>query len=481
VKMAAATTELELSLPTFVIGPEAQGRGYQVLAPDRFSFPGAQDLAMVLMEWSRAGEQELAGRLPPRGRESGAIVFRARHISSRALGQAAYLNGVLVQPEQLAALDHRAELLLPLIPAPDGSTRFADRPLTIAQPSPIPPLPWNGLGLAWRDCQILASAERREDLLLRALASIDPPEQRARITGWVTSNRLVSRGSLDPLGEAQLIVGDAAAAENAPELVRWTEAGGTAATPPDSWTVWRDFLNRFATTSKFGGLAETLRWRPEYAPLKAEEVAAEALRLATSVLPAQAMTELIESALGAGYPFDVAAMAVATDYVEALQARGSAESVVHRLWAATERSSSLTRMLLRFTDNARRLDLAASLRAARTALQEGALADDRAARLGFITLMKAAVDSPNTKIDILAEIFDDWPNTAKIELFALTALDSFEMMWRKSRHTSERLALKIFRSDCYAFGARGEGNSVTVQEPSGLQGALRAIKKMRAG
>jgi len=92
-------------LGTFVLGPVAQGRNYRVLAASGAEPPHASDLAMVLIEWAARREAACVACIPfEDGRR---VVFRARHQGKAAMGEAAFIKGVVLGPDDVEALAHR--------------------------------------------------------------------------------------------------------------------------------------------------------------------------------------------------------------------------------------------------------------------------------------------------------------------------------------------------------------------------------------
>jgi hypothetical protein len=488
--MAAPASDLRdpvsLTLKTFVIGPQAQGRGYRVLEPAGHLFAGSGDLAMVLMEWSRTGEAEFAGCFPVRDPSPGAVLFRARHLGSATLGEIAFLHGALIGASDLARLGHRSELLLGHIRRPDGTTAFAEKQLRVkVDPSPPPRRDEDLLGLAWTDRIILAEdGADREELLRRALASIHPAEQRQRITGWVTSASLLPRGNLDLVRTSQLIV---AGSSPAPELssrlpARATEGGfvGTRARPPASWLAWSGLAERAAARADFAPLAPALEWRPAYAQLGGADAAEEGLRIASGVLPRDSMVALLKCLLVDHPPYAEAAARVVPEYVDALEKGGMGEDARRDLLdsadllpphvAAGLLGVAQPVLLAGLSGGTRRklLGIAATGPA-------GGLLADRAARRAVARLMVQAIgsdDPEDSDVEIIERIVGRWPDEARSELVELTAPAPLETLFRKSAYFAPSLARSLLRRRYYDVGFLGE-------KPFVLSYALKAMRLMK--
>jgi len=171
---ATARSSNRRKLGTFVLGPAAQGRNYRVLAASGADVPHASDLAMIMIEWAARREASCVACVPfEDGRR---IVFRAGYQGKAAMGEAAFLNGVVLGPDDVEALGHRTWLVLPAIPEPDGTPDFATQEIQLPVPPDPPVLPKAPLGLAWCDRFIeVADGSDCEIRLIEALDSIDPP------------------------------------------------------------------------------------------------------------------------------------------------------------------------------------------------------------------------------------------------------------------------------------------------------------------
>jgi len=200
---------------TLVIGPQAGGRGYRVLArsegPDLSAAAEARlsELALVLAGWADEEEPAAAALIPLTDATTPAVLLRMAYLGTASLGTMAFANGLLLDTAAFAACAGRPETLLDLIPAPDGSRDYAISPIAapIATPRPAQGRDWTGLGLEWRDRMVeVTDAEQVEPTLQSVLASIGPAGPGARVRGWATTALLPSSGSFSPARELQLLV-----------------------------------------------------------------------------------------------------------------------------------------------------------------------------------------------------------------------------------------------------------------------------------
>jgi hypothetical protein len=205
-------------IATMVIGPQAGGRGYRVLArSDGPAISGSaegrlSEMALVVAGWADEQEAQAVVLVPLRDATAPALLMRMAYLGTAPLGTIAYAHGLILDEAAFALCGGRPELLLPMIPPPDGSRQFADAPLSVAErPSAtLHSRDWSGLGLEWRDRLVLVDEEAQEEpTLCSILASTGPAGPGARVRGWATTALLPSSGSFSPARELQLIVVDA--------------------------------------------------------------------------------------------------------------------------------------------------------------------------------------------------------------------------------------------------------------------------------
>lgn len=196
-----------VQLPSFVVGPEPDGRGSGILAQS--GLPGAAGwqggLPLVLLEWAKLRSAEgFCGRFAVAG---GAIAIRAAYFGEGAAGPIARAYGVFIDDEWLPAIIDCERSLFAAIPAPTQSDAFGDQPLDVILTPNVAGAGWNNFGLAWQDQHIVAAAPQSlEHIALDALAAIRPSGQRGRITGWCTTAQLAARGDFLPIQRCNLLV-----------------------------------------------------------------------------------------------------------------------------------------------------------------------------------------------------------------------------------------------------------------------------------
>jgi hypothetical protein len=224
-------------IATLLMGPQAGGRGYRVLArsdgpPISAAAEGRLgELALVVAGWADERETSAVALVPLADATAPAALLRLAYLGSGQLGAIAFAQGLLLDDAAFAACEGRPETLLPLIPPPDGSRDFAAAPLQLPDAPPPPPLraDWTGLGLEWRDRLVLVPDETAAEPILRSiLAALGPASPGSRVRGWATTALMPATGALTPVDEFQLLVVDAGRRRPAdlPHLPAYAKAGG---------------------------------------------------------------------------------------------------------------------------------------------------------------------------------------------------------------------------------------------------------------
>lgn len=453
-----------LTLPTFVIGPQSQGRNYRVLAQSSpIAFTRATDLAMVLMEWSRTDEKSFAACVAlPEG--EGAVVFRAWYRGRGALGEEAFLNGVMIDSASLAALGHRTELVLGEIKEPDGTGNFGRDPVEVAVPEQEQ-LDWPDLGLAWADRLILVERdEDRDAILIEALRSIWPVEERPRVAGWATSAQLVPRGGLDLLRDSQLVVATEPVAAPPPGLLPYSmksDGEKPAAPPPPAWLAWEAAKQHIGGKNNFAPAVSALKWRQGYGALPAERVVADALRMASSALPPLTMLELLGTFRDAGVPALAGAVrSVQPEYVAALHEQGMDAPLSAVLKAMGSGSPDFAALALacygkQMDGNVHAGDLSELVGYALEATRSGKTATDPDLRGNIISLIRKSIDTlepRNESFDKLKATIKSWPPAFRRDLLVLTSKDLLKIISTKSRGVLEALSTTVLQREYYSEG-----------------------------
>lgn len=258
-------------LPALVLGPPAVGAPWQVLAaspaPDltHAQHIRLHEILASLAHWASSGESPIMALLPlgAAATHAPAPALLLRAASGSAIGPNALPQAiaVIVPADVLAALDGRAERLLPLLPLPGGRRNFGDVPFTVPPALPVLPLRegWEDIGIAWRNRAVMVP-EVADVLpaLATVLANAGPPEKLGRITGWATTAILEPAGEFDPWDDCQLLV--LGPGHRVPYDVPYLQAHSNGVSmpvptiePPAAWRAWAAFR-------QIAGTADLLPW-----------------------------------------------------------------------------------------------------------------------------------------------------------------------------------------------------------------------------
>lgn len=443
------------SAPCVLLGPSARGRDYRILSgraddldPEERGL--LEDFALVLASWAKRGGGAFVALFPLGSRRSALV--RARYLREDDLGPLARATAALIEREQIARIGFAAHRLLGAVPEPDET----QSPGVIALPADVGPVetPLPNPGLAWMDQAILTDADP-ESTLKRLIDGVEPPVQRARLTGWATAAGLPRIGAFDPAERLRLIVTDDRAAwRREVGRTRGEASGGRLAIehapPPTAWLAWR------ALAATAPGAGDQL-WDPAWAEQPADAVVALATVGLCRNLAAPDRVSLLEAVARAADRADDPAVghALAAGFarslevlMEAGEARGAAtylEPLVARIgtlpMAARE---TLVRSAAREPDALGVLGAAAIARLgehglARTLAERGWISSGWAstldARRRGALLAGAAVDGEPARPVLIALIHASLASTPRL------LPDAFELLLRWPPHPSEsRLA-----------------------------------------
>lgn len=326
-------------LATLVMGPQAGGRGYRVLArSDGPAIAGSaearlSELALVLAGWADQRESGAVALIPLTDATTPALLLRMAYLGTAPLGTIAYAHGLILDEAAFAACAGRPDGLLHLIPPPDGSRDFAAAPLQVAQAPPPQRHDWTGLGLQWRDRLVLVPGQAETESALRSvLGSLGPAGPGARVRGWATSALLPSSGGFSPARELQLIVigEDQRRLDGLHHLpARATPAGfeGERVDLPPAARAWERLKSLAAVDPDIAEALEPLRWSPgsfDLPPTEMLRPACDTLirRLAGGAAQMRLVTEL---ARPRGDDLDPAFAEVARDLFQQLLGRDDLE------------------------------------------------------------------------------------------------------------------------------------------------------------
>lgn len=266
-----------LRLPTFVVGPEPDGRGSGLLAQSGLAgSAGWQgNLPLVLLEWAKLRMAEgFCGRFSVQG---GAIAIRAGYFGEGSAGPIARAFGIFIQDDALPMVQGCEHSLFAAIPVPNSSDDFGAQPLDVMLQPDRAVTGFDRLGLAWTDRQIFAAAPQSlEEIALTALASITPAGQWARIKGWCTTAQLSARGDFLPIQRCSLLVTrpDEALAHERFVAARIDGDGlldNAMVTPPANYQFWLQL--RQMVGDQPGPLRDAVDWYADMSDWTNEELA----------------------------------------------------------------------------------------------------------------------------------------------------------------------------------------------------------------
>ena len=281
-----------LTLPSFLIGPQAGGRSYGVLrAPGLVARSAAAsdrlgDLALSLHRWSRSGEGGLVCFLPLD--EGLWALIRAVNLGASELGSVALARGVILRTEDLDAIGWSAHRLMAGLEPPTyalaGAPANAMETVSLAAPPPAR-ADESGIGqlaysLAHTDRLIETPSDAKAESLLYAILEAAP---RNALEGWSAGGLLHRNGRFDPAATFRLVVVSQAAAGLAAAFPRHMPArladdrlSSADIADPKSWAAWQALFGVKARDYRIDAACDArlaaARWRPEYRDLSPEEV-----------------------------------------------------------------------------------------------------------------------------------------------------------------------------------------------------------------
>lgn len=282
------------TLETAVLGPVENGRGYTILAQSSAASRAAVEgmlrhFSLALAGWADRRPSDCVVMFPLDATAETFAVARVAFLGDAELGTVAMANIVVVPLNAVVALDWLPHRLLSQIPTPtaEDDLTFADAPLkldlgVLARADGGPRLA--SFGLEWRDHDVAVGNANSEAVLAAAIEGMDPPEQRARITGWSTSGAFTRSGAFDPDEAFCLIVrggGEGEAPVKGDRLaVRLTQGrispvtpAAAPATPPAAWRVW----SQVEMVARIHATGKGLVWQPRYADHAPDAIAAIAI------------------------------------------------------------------------------------------------------------------------------------------------------------------------------------------------------------
>ncbi len=298
-------------LAAAVVGPKAQGRNYGLrryaglpLSPEAQA--RIDDFAMSLTGWAILRRERMAAMFPLEADLSAFAVVRARHLGEGDLGPVAVAHLLIVPRKVLEALDWASHRLLRLIPEPDdvgfGLAPVAvDPEALVAEPERAPRVTPR---VAWSDLTVDAEAADPEVVLSALIEGVEPPEQRARLSGWATTSLLARAGGLDPAQMFRLVVHSPAESlatfeashteVSLAEALPQNKSRLRRAEPPLAWKAWLK-LGAIAQREPDAAALGGARWSHDKAALPAEVLMFEEIASACADLPAAGMVALLRA------------------------------------------------------------------------------------------------------------------------------------------------------------------------------------------
>jgi len=288
--------------PTAVIGPKAQGRNYGLR---RYAGPrlGAEsqaclaDFALSLAGWAMLRRPRFVAMLPLTADGSSFAVARARHLGEGELGPMAVAHLLIVDADLLEALDWASPRLLRLLPEPEDSA-FGLEPIQVlpgalatstSRPLAAPRVGWGGLAIDVGD-------ENPEAALCALVEGVEPPAQRARLTGWVSTSLIAPAGDLDPARVFKLVTHASAESPTAFRATHELLSLKTVAEPSLTWKAWLK-LAAIAEREPAAAALRSVQWSPDKARLSAGDVMFEEIASACATLTPQAMVALLRAVM----------------------------------------------------------------------------------------------------------------------------------------------------------------------------------------
>lgn len=343
-------------VPTAVIGPKAQGRNYGLrrhAGPRLTSEAQARlaDFALSLAGWAMLRRRRFAAMLPLAADGSTFAVARARHLGEGELGPIAVAHLLIVDADLLEALDWASPRLLSLLPEPENVT-FGLEPLAMA-PEALTPAAGRTLPrVGWSDLAIDVGDEDPEAVLRALVEGVEPPAQRARLTGWASTSLIAPAGDLDPARVFKLVTHASAESPAAFQATHELSSLKTTAEPPLAWKAWLK-LAAIAEREPAAAALRSAQWSQDKARLPADNVMFEEIASACASLSPVAMVELLRAVMRhAGGP-DAASAALrdgVSETFDALVAVADAQGAAFYVRGLTEGANRTALQALRGLD-----------------------------------------------------------------------------------------------------------------------------------
>ncbi|MET3664890.1 hypothetical protein [Caulobacter sp. 1776] len=287
---------------TAVIGPKAQGRNYGLrryagprLLPE--SQARLADFALSLAGWAMLRRRRFVAMLPLAADGSSFAVARARHLGEGDLGPVAVAHLLIVDAALLEALDWASPRLLRLLPEPEDAA-FGLEPLSVSPEdlTPSSPRAMAATRVGWADVAIDVGEEDPETALCALVEGVDPPRQRARLTGWASTSLIAASGDLDPARTFKLVTHASAESPAAFQATHELLSLKAVAEPSLAWKAWLK-LAAIAQREPAAAALRSAKWSQDKARLAAVDVMFEEIASACAELTPAAMIALLRAVM----------------------------------------------------------------------------------------------------------------------------------------------------------------------------------------
>ncbi len=407
-------------VPTAVIGPKAQGRNYglrRYAGPRLTSEQQARlaDFALSLAGWAMLRRQRFVAMLPLAADGSAFAIVRARHLGEGELGPVAVAHLLIVDAALLDAITWASPRLLALLPEPEDAA-FGLEPLTVSPESltPAAARPLAALRVGWNDVAVDVDDEDPEAVLGALVESIEPPSQRARLTGWASTSLIAPAGDLDPARIFRLVTHASAESPAAFQATHELSSLKTTAEPPLAWKAWLK-LAAIAEREPAAAALRSAQWSQDKARLPADDVMFEEIASACAALTPAEMVALLRAVMRHAGGADTASAALragVSETFDALVAVADAQGAAFYVRGLTDGADAKALGALRgldavvakpevaawLGDAARQLDLSQVVRLwAEKLAADPDFADDLA--VAGPTFLDAALDTALTRLD----------------------------------------------------------------------------------
>lgn len=148
--------------------------------------------------------------------------------------------------------------------------------------------------VGWSDIAIDVGDQDPEAVLAALVEGVEPPTQRARITGWASTSLIAPTGDLDPARTFRLVTHASAESPAAFQATHELLSIKVAAEPSLTWKAWLK-LAAIAEREPAAAALRAAQWSQDKARLPAEDVMFEEIASACATLPPTGMIALLRA------------------------------------------------------------------------------------------------------------------------------------------------------------------------------------------